>query len=312
LAAGVDFALNTSKPQNIIVGSGALGMFLGADLELERPVGLVDVVPVCAPVLIESAGNVRRFGAEEFVAFQRGTSEAELAFSAAEIFFVCVPPHITSSVVDFLANTVLRLNATVFFCGNGLLPNAHVILKKNPSVSLCRALFHAGFQRRMSSAGTRIVHAGGTRVEWGVIAGARPSAPQTRTLRWEFCENIVQKEFEKFFINLVLAAVVGARALPNGVLLERVPEAQLVSVANDFCGMFGNGRFLAQDFVVALVRTVNQTSANINSVSLARSSGNNEAWEALLFQLWSVVENAVDPEAGTRFWNFVSLRESCS
>jgi hypothetical protein len=173
-------------------------------------------------------------------------------------------------------------------------------------------LFHAGFQRKVLAEGTRIVHAGGTRVEWGMMAGPRPSEPQTRSLQWNFCENIVQKEFEKFFTNLVLAAVVGSRPLPNGTLWDQVSEAQLVSAANDYCGMFGKGRFLAQDFFAALVRTVNQTAANINSVSLARSSGNKESWEALLLQLRSVVDNAVDPEAGTRFWNFVTLRENCS
>ncbi len=307
---GAASLLNTSKVVDIVVGSGALGAFLGADLEQMGPVGFVDVVPVRTPVIVESMGRERLLDASEYVSLNSGSPEALLAFASAKTIFVCVPPQDTSSVVSFLANTNLWPNAEVFFCGNGLVQNAEAILTKNPSVSLCRALFHAGFQRRVSVEGTRVVHAGGARVEWGMIAGQNPPAPRTRTLRWEFCENINQKEYEKFFINLVLASVIGPRPLPNGALWEHVSETQVRNAANDYCALLGADRFFARDFVSAISLTVNQTATNINSVSAARSSGNNEAWEAMLFQLRGLVEAASNAEAATRFWRFVTLKEN--
>ncbi len=296
------------KPVNIIVGSGALGAFLATDGLLPGPVGLVDVVPLCFPLVVRDAAGERLYRGSEFVATGLEDAARSQFFEGARQIFVCVPPNATEDIVRFLSDIKLPSSAVVFFCGNGLVRNELRIVRRNPSTTLCRALFYAGFLRTVSSRGTLIVHNGGRRVEWGVLQGQRPEPPQTEVLKWSFQANIRQKEKEKFFTNLVLAAVLGADSLPNGAVWSRVSPEKVHELAREFCAMLGEPSELSPPIAASFFETVELTRGNVNSVSLARARGDERPWEALRSQLAALLGDSENKADGARFVNFIVSR----
>ncbi len=308
--------LKTAKPSNIIIGSGALGTFLAADLSVNESIGLVNKTPVCFPITIHTSGTQQNFDSKKMNSLTLSKACQANFFSECSTIFICVPPSATVEICKVLRNSQLHPSVTLFFCGNGLVLDTEAILEKHPGVRICRALFHAGFRREVDSSGTDIFHTGGTRVEWGTIHGAIPEAPQTKILHWEFKNNIRQLEIEKFFTNLILASVIGSRILPNEDLWKFITQLELMNLATAFHQAINHEvsqekqseseDAIAKAFVSALMHTVADTKQNINSISSARHAGNSAPWHALLEQLQQLLAASRNTKARNWFWKFVT------
>lgn len=300
--------MDQEKPINIVIGSGALGIFLASDLWDPGLVGLVDVEQPCWPVFVERGKDVRVLDRKLFRHLPSQLVHREHLLANAQNIFVCVTPDVTSSIVNDLAMAPLPKSAVVWFCVNGLVLDWEHIVNTSPDVTLCRVLCHAGFSRTRGNEGTRVVHAGGNRMEWGVLRGRAPETPKTQTLVWDFCENISRREMEKFFINIVLGAIAGDSLVSNGDVLHMLPEPELERVAQNYCDVFAGGGMNVESLTTSFQKTARDTSANVNSLSLAKNRGHVAPWNALLAQLRYWCEKSDNVMAGRDLWNFATQR----
>jgi ketopantoate reductase len=175
------------------------------------------------------------------------------------------------------------------FCNNGLVDWSEILAREGclerRTWLPVRALLNVGFFREESPEKTIIQHRGGKKI---IIGPADTEVDTAEALEhflnlarglnsqggsfydWTYSTEIRKEEWLKFFVNFVLALVIGPHLAPNKSLYEKIETPAL----SWWAAKFAEASCLeAQPFLQRLQFVVSETAENFNSVSVAGARG---------------------------------------
>jgi hypothetical protein len=307
--------LSAENSRVYILGPGALGCAFASHLRHWRPVTLLggrsdprqmlwtNAEMDSTKAILESCEwSKDPLGALRHLSLD--SNETHFLFSflptgQEEVFF---------SLIDVLSATPLTFNYV--FCSNGLVPWDLLQKAKNrkPQNGLFRLLFFSGFSRNESK--TELTHKGGVQVIGGDFfaqAGQNLSlqdllkvTPNSQEFKpwphfeWTWDSQIRLREFEKLYVNWMIAAGAGPNLVANGPVSEILSHNFSLLWARFFgaclkdrCKMEGFN--LPLHFELQLVRIFKETASasyeNVNSFSTAHFRGDRFPFVSL----WSTI-----------------------
>ncbi len=272
-------------PQDIILGSGSVGLTLAADLNASVLQRTVD------PNL---SSNISREHPSLNIYFQKKQLVIPtLSWSDIQPYdriWVCLHGK---NISEYILNLKKHLG-TILFCHNGLLEKDWI------TDNTYRVLIYFGVQKEKTPQGISILHHGGNLIQWGRISPKESSEvlsfPSSQ-FNWEFNDSIQKKEIIKFFVNLVLLIYIKNSNQPNSSILKIDPQ-RFYEKFHFFRKIFHSSSefHLTENdsdvFVNALISTAQNTSDNINSLSLAWSQGHLDTPRFFILQLLKVSHKA--------------------
>ncbi len=268
----------------IVVGAGALGLFLAWELQQEYPLDqhlIYSRKHVPKPIQIKTTLR-GTYSLEASFYFELKTL-FENVFSQNVYFYICLPPEQVDSFFEKISPLLVLLPFTIHFVclSNGIF-NAKLLSKldKKSHFSFTRGIVFAGFMRTIAPhTHTLVENTSGHKIYYGPMnptAEGRSNSHKfttAKTLDWENHCDIFSLERAKFFINLMLALYIGENLHKNSALLISPGENILKMCALHYSQLFEDQKCDPQFCYSFLLEAVEKTKDNINSISLAWHRG---------------------------------------
>jgi 2-dehydropantoate 2-reductase len=244
----------------LIIGAGAIGSFLAAQLAQHVRITLIDRhATELTTQVIEVVGALTKSGRVDIA-----PSILNSAAEGPDLIMVTT----RTTQLEAVLEVVKHCTAPLVFWQNGVGVNQFV-RERLSEIPVMRALIWTGVNRLEQ----RVIQCNGfARVLLGVFQGQADPAPLARTLtesglKTEIVADVDRAEWEKSLWNIGVGSLCAVTKERNGVviespllrtlLIELVREAQLVAAA------MGHPNF---DEVDSIIRLTKKTAANVNSM----------------------------------------------
>lgn len=296
----------TTTPDCLIVGAGALGLLLAYALDRSSQenhkttrVLLHNRTPLVNGVDLELATGSRT----KWQPTVETTSPTQCLekVNPASLYF-CVPPESAESVfmdwLDALERVATPKKTVLFvFCNNGCLSARTLerISRAGSQFLFIRALFFVGAIREKNQTGCLVRWTGGSRVIWNFLrppslerssSSATIAGPFTQSSRqlafmeWTQEKHIFRAERAKFFTNFMLALGIGPKLAKNKTLSATLEDSIVSLQAEQFAILWEQFGVSADTLKMTLQETIQATGENINSLSLAAFYGNSDTLQS--------------------------------
>lgn len=313
--------MNVQKHTHLVLGAGAMGLFIAHELSLCFPQDrllVLSKVPTLLPVKIKKqSGQVQNAELTPQAALPADFNADFLSI------YVCTPPEATPSLFsifeEILAKGQVCGHLSLFFLNNGLIDVSAVqslagLLPQGVGFEVLRGLVLCGFMRHLEAQHICIEHTGGRQIFFRPIfhfpdsvaaQKLEPLLSQLNFFDFVYEDKIIELELAKFFINSLLGLWIGPKLLSNGEFFNFMSLSELEEAARHFCCLFSatplDSHFVFQYFLQA----VKNTSKNINSVSVSWQQGRTDTIRYFVQEIEKRIESCLHPETRLFFQNML-------
>ncbi len=281
----------------IVIGSGALGLFIAYRTLIEFPNTNLYVLTKTIPekdIYIETPNNgLKKFNFNNFFFIDNEKTSCPPVNNRNIFFYICLPPeqiiHLPNYLNLVLKNCNIACNYSVIFLNNGIINYKEFINSlylKNCLIIRCIVI--SGFMRTFTEKNIIIKNTSGNTIYYGYynkLNTIKKYLFPKRHLNWIYNDNIFKLEKAKFITNFILGLFIGNKLLKNREILTILNSDQLDDIFTNYCIIFSDNQISKKYLHFYFNKTIASTGENINSISYAWYHGNKKPFEYFLAKI---------------------------
>lgn len=277
---------NNENIARIIIGCGALGLFIASKIADEFEIGnlyFINKSLLDKPIYI--ANNYSKkipINFTNFFLISEISKNFPNIYKNNIIFYICLPPDQINESIQYLSaikeKCKLEQNFTVVFMNNGII-NYELFKKifREKSITFIRCIVIAGFMRYLNEDHILIKNTSGKEIFYGYF-----SKPNIKSqyifpklyLNWSYTRNIFRLEKAKFITNFILGFFIKNKLRKNKEIFNILLPKQLDEIFSNYCKIFPKSQISSKYVKFYFYKTIKLTSENVNSISFAWHNGN--------------------------------------
>ncbi|KAB8028548.1 hypothetical protein [Fluviispira multicolorata] len=286
----------------IIVGAGAVGLFLANIIKTENPLETLIIISkskILTPIYIQySDGRQVMANLPLALTPDMNFDECSQIKSKNIYFYVTTPPEYCDHVYKYIYKIAHKFSEKkiifIVFMNNGFVDyksfidfKHHFNKNKRLLFYFVRALVVSGFMREKLEDKTIIKNTAGNKIYYGFYKDKNINTlclfPK---LFYEsiYDKNIFLREKTKFFTNFMLGLVINKNLLQNEKIYTLISEKKIEESIRNYCLLFTKNE-LNYDFVrEQFYSTIEAAGANINSISFAWHFGDKNTMDYFVIE----------------------------
>ncbi len=311
-----------SKFERVIIGAGALGLFLADRILLEYRNSKLHIISNSIynlPIYIEKENQKSHLQIFPKFFLTHNLDHIYPNFTEKNIvIYICIPPQSINLIFEYIRKILIQFisvkNVYLVFLNNGIinidyLNKLQKTLNKNLKLFMLRAIVLGGFKRNILEDKIEIKNTSGSEVYYGFynnqIQNNLNEILPSYYFHWNYTDKIFIIEKSKFLINFVLGLYIGKRLLNNLEIYNILPKDYLKLIFTNYCKLFSQNlispRFLERYFN----KTIKISSLNINSLSYAWYQGNTKPIEYFVANMKEMAYSSNNMEVQEFFVNLI-------
>jgi hypothetical protein len=311
-----------NKFERVIIGAGALGLFLADRILLEYRHSITHIISNSIhnlPIYIQKQNQKTHF--QKFPKFFLSHNLDHIYPNFIEkniIIYVCLPPQFINKSFEYIKIILIHCNSIenvyLVFLNNGIIHLDHLnelknTLNKNIKLHIIRGIVLGGFNRNILQNKIEIKNTSGNEVYYGfynnpIHSNIKEILP-AYYFRWNFTDKILLIEKSKFLINFILGLYIGKRLLMNSAIYDILSKHDLKFIFTNYCKLFPENLISPHFLERYFNKTIKISSLNTNSLSYAWYHGNTKPIEYFVANMKEMAYSSNNMEVQEFFVNLI-------
>lgn len=318
---------NISSFDYIVIGAGALGLFLSNAIQMQFPNANLYIISKSypnKPIHIFNLKNEQSiFNFLKISFFLNNKLDKIKLKNRNVIFYICLPPESIDKSFKYI-DKIIEKNSTdkniiIIFLNNGIINyNLYEELKIKYSKNyknkfyLIRGIVISGLIREILNDKITIINTSGKKIffkffeenEFVNIISYLPG----NYFDWIYSEDVFTIEKTKFLINFILGVYIGPQKAQNLNIFNLLPENEKNEIFMNYCSIFSDAKLTPIFLEKFFNETITTTAKNVNSVSLAWYYGNKKSIEYFISQMKRIAKLSNRKNAISFFYKLIKTK----
>ncbi len=314
------------KIDRVIIGAGALGLFLYKVIQNEFPNSNLEIISKTLPnrpIIIHNLQNeIKEINFPNVYLVDNLKLEYPNLSSENIIFYICTPPETVYLSFQYINELIQNLsgkkNIFLVYLNNGIIDYKNFYALENTFIKnkdiaffLIRGIVLSGFIRNRSHDKTFIKNTSGNKIYYGFLQNSIPinNYPilPLKYFEWVYTNEIFIIEKAKFLVNFLLGLCIGNKEIPNSNIFKILSKNKRKEIFLKYCSIFPNNELTPTYLENYFNEAINNTFSNINSVSFSWLNGNKKPIEYFVANIEKMAYLSNNKEVQIFFKNLINF-----